>query len=151
MNDKTFVVLMAEDDEHDIIATKRAWKASRVVNPLHIVNNGEECLDYLMRRGAYADPASSPCPGILLLDLNMPRMDGLETLQHIRNNEQFRSLPVVMLTTSQAEEDRVRSYELGANAYIVKPIGFENFSESIRTISLFWKLVELPGDQHEKN
>jgi CheY-like chemotaxis protein len=150
VNDKTFVVLMAEDDEHDIVATKRAWKASQMANPLYIVNNGEECLDYLYRRGTYADPASSPRPGILLLDLNMPRMDGLETLQHIRSNELFRSLPVIILTTSKAEEDRVQSYELGANAYIVKPIGFDNFSEAIRTINLFWKLVELPGGQHEK-
>jgi len=141
---------MAEDDEHDIVATKRAWKASQMANPLHIVNNGEECLDYLERRGAYSDPASSPRPGILLLDLNMPRMDGLETLQHIRASGQFASLPVIMLTTSRAEEDRVRSYALGANAYIVKPIGFENFSEAIRTINLFWKLVELPGGDHEK-
>ncbi len=151
MNDKTFVVLMAENDEHDIIATKRAWKANRMANPLHIVNNGEECLDYLERRGAYADPVSSPRPGILLLDLNMPRMDGLEALQHIRNSGQFHSLPVVILTTSKAEEDRVRSYELGANAYIVKPIGFDNFSEAIRTINLFWNLVELPGGPHEKD
>lgn len=150
MNDKTFVVLMAEDDEHDIIATKRAWKANQMANPLHIVNNGEECLDYLNRRGAYSNPASSPRPGILLLDLNMPRMDGLETLQLIRKSEKHRSLPVIMLTTSRAEEDRVRSYELGANAYIVKPIGFDNFSEAVRTINLFWKLVELPGGQHEK-
>lgn len=150
MNDKTFVVLMAEDDEHDIIATKRAWKASQMANPLHIVNNGEECLDYLERRGVYSDPASSPRPGILLLDLNMPRMDGLETLQHIRKSELFHSLPVIILTTSKAEEDRVRSYELGASAYIVKPIGFDNFSEAIRTINLFWKLVELPGGPHEK-
>lgn len=149
MNDKTFVVLMAEDDEHDIIATRRAWKAGQMANPLHIVNNGEECIDYLERRGAYSDPASSPRPGILLLDLNMPRMDGLETLQYIRNSERFASLPVVMLTTSRAEEDRVKSYALGANAYIVKPIGFDNFAEAIRTINLFWKLVELPGGHHE--
>lgn len=149
MNDKTFVVLMAEDDEHDIIATKRAWKLGQMANPLHIVNNGEECLDYLERRGDYSDPASSPRPGILLLDINMPRMDGLETLQRIRANEQLRSLPVVMLTTSKAEEDRMRSYALGANAYIVKPIGFDNFAEAIRTINLFWKLVALPGGAHE--
>jgi len=149
VNDKTFVVLMAEDDEHDIIATKRAWKLGQMANPLHIVNNGEECLDYLERRGVYSDPASSPRPGILLLDINMPRMDGLETLQRIRANEQLRSLPVVMLTTSKAEEDRMRSYALGANAYIVKPIGFDNFAEAIRTINLFWKLVALPGGAHE--
>lgn len=149
MHEKTFVVLMAEDDEHDIIATKRAWKAGQMANPLHIVSNGEECLEYLERRGAYSDPSSSPRPGILLLDINMPRMDGLETLQRIRANEQLRSLPVVMLTTSKAEEDRMRSYELGANAYIVKPIGFDNFAEAIRTINLFWKLVALPGVTHE--
>lgn len=149
MHEKTFVVLMAEDDEHDIIATKRAWKTGQMANPLHIVSNGEECLEYLERRGAYSDPASSPRPGILLLDINMPRMDGLETLQRIRANEQLRSLPVVMLTTSKAEEDRMRSYELGANAYIVKPIGFDNFAEAIRTINLFWKLVALPGGTHE--
>jgi len=145
MNENDFVVLMAEDDEHDVIATKRAWKANRMANPLHIVSDGEECLDYLFRRGAYGDPASSPTPGILLLDINMPKMDGLETLKAIRDSQEFRQLPVIMLTTSQAEEDRLKSYALGANAYIVKPIGFENFSEAIQTINLFWKLVELPG------
>lgn len=145
MSEKDFVVLMAEDDEHDVMATKRAWKANRMANQLHIVNDGEECLDYLYRRGAYSDPASSPPPGILLLDLNMPKMDGLETLKAIRESDEFKQLPVIMLTTSQAEEDRVKSYALGANAYIVKPVGFDNFSEAIRTINLFWKLVELPG------
>lgn len=145
MNDKDFVVLMAEDDEHDIIATKRAWKANRMANPLYIVNDGEECLDYLYRRGSYSDPVTSPPPGILLLDINMPKMDGLETLKAIRESREFRHLPVIMLTTSQAEEDRIKSYAFGANAYIVKPIGFDNFSEAIRTINQFWKLVELPG------
>ncbi|HXE95144.1 MAG TPA: response regulator [Dongiaceae bacterium] len=145
MNERDFVVLMAEDDEHDVMATKRAWKSNKMANPLYIVNDGEECLDYLHRRGTYSDPASSPSPGILLLDINMPRMDGLETLKAIRDSQEFSSLPVIMLTTSRAEEDRLRSYALGANAYIVKPVGFDNFSEAIRTINLFWKLVELPG------
>ncbi len=145
MNEKDFVVLMAEDDEHDVIATRRAWKTNKMANPLYIVKDGEECLDYLYRRGAYGDPVSSPSPGILLLDINMPKMDGLETLKAIRDSREFRQLPVIMLTTSQAEEDRIKSYSLGANAYIVKPIGFDNFSEAIRTINLFWKLVELPG------
>jgi CheY-like chemotaxis protein len=146
MNGKDFIVLMAEDDEHDIMATRRAWKANNMANPLYIVNDGEACLDYLHRRGAYADPVSAPSPGILLLDINMPKMDGLETLMAVRESQQFRHLPVIMLTTSQAEEDRLKSYAFGANAYIVKPIGFENFSEAIRTINLFWKLVELPGE-----
>jgi CheY-like chemotaxis protein len=147
MKEKTFVILMAEDDEHDIVATKRAWKANNMSNPLHIVNDGEECLDYLFRRGRYAAPELSPRPGMLLLDINMPRMDGLTVLRHIRESEEFHSIPVIMLTTSKAEEDRVKSYDLGANAYIVKPVGFENFSEAIRTIQHFWQLAELPGGE----
>lgn len=145
MNDKELVVLMAEDDEHDVMATRRAWKTNRMLNRLCIVNDGEECLDFLFRRGTYSDPASAPTPGIVLLDINMPRMDGLETLKAIRGCAEFKLLPVIMLTTSKGEEDRARSYAYGANAYIVKPVGFENFSEAIRAINMFWKLVKLPG------
>ena len=144
MSKEPFVVLLAEDDEHDIVAIKRAWKKHHVVNPLYIVNNGEECLDYLHRRGKYNEPGTAPQPGILLLDIKMPKMDGLAVLKHIREDKEFRRLPVIILTTSKAEEDRVRSYDLGVNAYIVKPVGFENFSEAVRTISLFWQLVDLP-------
>lgn len=146
MGKEPFAVLMAEDDEHDIVATKRAWKKHHIANPLYIVKNGEECLDFLRRKGRYEQPDSAPRPGILLLDINMPRMDGLTVLKRIREdeNEKLRRLPVVILTTSKAEQDRVRGYELGANAYIVKPVGFENFSEAVKTISLFWQLVELP-------
>ena len=144
MSQKSFVVLMAEDNEHDILATKRAWKKHHIKNPLYIVNDGEECLDYLYRRGKYSEPESAPRPGILLLDLNMPKMNGLTVLKHIRENEELRFLPVVILTTSKAEEERLRSYALGANAYIVKPVGFENFAQTVSTINLFWELVELP-------
>jgi CheY-like chemotaxis protein len=145
MGKEPFAVLMAEDDEHDIVATKRAWKKHHIANPLYIVNNGEECLDFLHRRGKYVDPASAPHPGILLLDIKMPKMDGLSVLKNIREDEELHRLPVVILTTSKAEEDRFRGYELGANAYIVKPVGFENFSDAVKTISLFWQLVELPS------
>ena len=144
MDKKAFVVLMAENDENDIIATKRAWKKHHIPNPLYIVNDGEECLDFLHRRGKYSDPSTAPRPGILLLDIKMPKMDGLTVLKHIREDEELRRLPVIILTVSQAEEDRLNSYDLGANAYMVKPVGFENFSEAVRTISLFWELVELP-------
>jgi CheY-like chemotaxis protein len=144
MGKEPFVVLMAEDNEHDIVATKRAWKKHNIANPLFIVNDGEECLDYLYQRGDYAEPGSAPHPGILLLDINMPKMDGLDVLKNIRADEKLYRLPVVILTTSKAEEDRIRSYDLGANAYIVKPVGFENFSFAVKTISLFWQLVELP-------
>jgi two-component system response regulator len=146
MGKEPFAVLMAEDDEHDIVATKRAWKKHHIANPLYIVKNGEECLDFLQRKGRYEEPDLAPRPGILLLDINMPRMDGLTVLKRIREdeNEKLRRLPVVILTTSKAEQDRIRGYELGANAYIVKPVGFENFSDAVKTISLFWQLVELP-------
>ena len=151
MPQEPFVVLMAEDDEHDILATRRAWKKHHISNPLYIVNDGEECLDFLHRRGKYSEPGTAPRPGILLLDIRMPKMDGLAVLKHIRQDEQLRRLPVVILTTSRAEEDRLRSYDLGANAYIVKPVGFNNFSDAVRTINLFWQLVDLPqrGDEHK--
>jgi CheY-like chemotaxis protein len=149
MGKEGFVVLMAEDNEHDIVATKRAWKKHHVANPLYIVKDGEECLDYLHRRGKYSKPDTAPRPGVLLLDIKMPKMDGLSVLKHIRNDGKLRRLPVIILTTSKAEEDRLRSYDLGANAYIVKPVGFENFSDAVRTISLFWQLVDLPGENRE--
>jgi len=139
-----FVILMAEDDEHDILATRRAWKSHHIANPLYIVSNGEECLDFLKQRGAYSEPGAAPRPGLLLLDLKMPKMDGLSVLKHIREDKELFRLPVVILTASKAEEDRLRSYDLGVNAYIVKPVGFDRFSTAVRTINLFWQLVELP-------
>ena len=145
MDKNRFVVLMAEDDEHDIIATKRAWKKNNIVNPLYIVRDGEECLDYLYQRGKYSESGSAPRPGILLLDINMPKLDGFAVLEQIRESEQLSRLPVVILTSSKDEEDRLRSYDLGANAFIVKPVGFDNFCRAVNTINIFWELVELPG------
>jgi CheY-like chemotaxis protein len=145
MKKGSFAVLLAEDNEHDIVATKRAWKKHHVANPLYIVKDGEECLDFLHQRGKYSEPETPPRPGILLLDINMPKMDGLAVLKHIREDRKLRHLPVVILTSSKDEEDRLKSYNLGVNAYIVKPVGFNNFSEAVRTINLFWELVDLPG------
>ena len=144
MADKPFVVLLAEDSEHDVISTKRAWKRYSIRNPLRIVRDGEECLDYLYRRGKYSGPGLAPSPGLLLLDLKMPRMGGLEVLEHIRSDPRLRRLPIVILTTSREEEDRLESYDLGVNAYIVKPVDFEGFSQAIQDINVFWELVELP-------
>ncbi len=124
-----FVVLVAEDDEHDIVAIRRAWRTLGLRNPLVIVHDGEACLDYL-------------------LDLHMPRLDGLGTLKAIRENAITARLSVVVLTTSKAEEDRLRSYDLGANAYIVKPVGFENFTAAVQTIHQFWNLAERPEGPH---
>ncbi len=144
MSKNPFVVLLAEDSEHDIVAIKRAWKKNHITNPLHVVRDGEECLDYIYRRGSYAEAGAAPRPGILLLDIKMPKMDGLAVLDHIRNDKAISSLPVIMLTTSKAEQDRLVSYEKGATAYITKPVGFEALSRAIVTINLFWQLVELP-------
>jgi len=140
----SFVVLMAEDNKHAIVAAKRAWKVNNIVNPLHIVKDGEECLDYLHRRGKYSEPGAAPRPGILLLDLKMPKIDGLTVLKHIREDEDLHHLPVIILTTSKLEEDRVKSYDLGVNAYIKKPVGFDNLSNAVKAINLFWEMVELP-------
>jgi two-component system response regulator len=145
MMKEPFVVLLAEDDEHDIVATKRAWKKHHIANPLYVVTDGEECMDFLYRRGKYSNPDTAPRPGILLLDIKMPKMDGLAVLKLIREDRNLRRMPVIILTTSKAEEDRLRSYDLYVNAYIVKPVGFQNFSYAVRTINLFWQLVELPG------
>ena len=144
MSGKPFIILMAEDNEHDIVATRRAWQKNNISNPLHIVRDGEECLDYLYKRGKYSEPGAAPRPGILLLDIKMPKMDGLAVLKHIREDQALCRLPVVMLTTSKMEQDRIKSYELGANAYVMKPVGFQNFAEAVQTINMFWKLVELP-------
>lgn len=150
MESKPFVVLMAEDSEDDIIATKRAWKKNRIHNPLYIVNDGEECMDFLLQRGKYAEPDSAPRPGILLLDIKMPKMDGLAVLKQIREDKTLNHLPVIILTTSKAEEDKVESYKLGVNAYIQKPVGFKNFSDAIGAINIFWELVELPNLNNER-
>ncbi|MEC4677210.1 MAG: response regulator [Nitrospirota bacterium] len=144
MGKTSFIALMAEDNKHDIIATRRAWQENKIANTLYVVNDGEECLDYLYQRGKYSDPKSAPKPGILLLDINMPKMNGHEVLDQIRGEPKFCNLPVIILTTSKTEEDRVRSYDLGATAYIKKPVGFENLSHAVKTINLFWEMVELP-------
>lgn len=144
MNKSNFLVLMAEDNKHDIIATKRAWKENNISNPLYIVNDGEECLDYLYQRGKYSKPGSASRPGILLLDIKMPKMDGLDVLKHIKESKDFSNLPVVILTTSKCEEDRMRGYDLGVNAYIQKPVGFEGLKSALKIINLFWEIVEIP-------
>jgi CheY-like chemotaxis protein len=144
MSKTPYVVLMAEDNKHDVVAARRAWKQHHIKNPLHVVKDGEECLDYLYRRGQYSEPGSAPRAGILLLDVNMPKMNGLAVLQQIRSDDNLRRLPVVVLTTSDLEEDRLRSYDLGANAFIRKPVGFDNFSNAMKMTNLFWELTELP-------
>lgn len=145
---KPITILMADDDEEDLLLAQRALEACRLANDLHCVRNGEELLDYLYRRGDYAELATSPRPGLILLDLNMPRKDGREALQEIKADPELRYIPIVILTTSKAEEDIYRTYDLGANSYITKPVTFNSLVEVMRSIGRYWfEIVDLPSNQ----
>jgi CheY-like chemotaxis protein len=139
------VILLADDDADDRLLTKRALEASRVLNELRFVEDGEELMDYLMQRGQYADQGAAPRPGLILLDLNMPRKDGREALAEIKRHPELHRIPVVVMTTSKAEEDVFRSYDLGANSYITKPVTFERLVDLMKTLGTYWiEFVELP-------
>jgi CheY-like chemotaxis protein len=136
-------VLLVEDDPGDVLMTREAFEQYRINNTLHVVGDGEQALHFLRRTGDYPD---APRPGLILLDLNLPRRNGLEVLADLKADSDLLSIPVVVLTTSQAEEDILRSYSLHANAYISKPVDFERFTEVVRQIDdFFLTLVKLPG------
>jgi CheY-like chemotaxis protein len=139
-------ILMADDDVDDRMLTREALEESRVRNNLYFVEDGEELLDYLNRRGKFADAEQAPRPGLILLDLNMPKKDGREALREIKADPDLRRIPVVIMTTSKAEEDIYRSYDLGANSFITKPVTFERLVELMRTLGQYWiEFVELPS------
>ena len=124
---------------------REALAESRLANQMHIVNDGEELMDYLHHRGLYANKSSAPRPNLILLDLNMPKKDGREALREIKADPLLRKIPVVILTTSKAEEDVYSSYDLGANSFIIKPMTFTSLVEVMRTIGKYWfEIVELP-------
>lgn len=138
-------ILLADDDPDDCLFAQEALAENRLANDLHIVGDGEELMDYLYHRGDYADPEKSPRPGLILLDLNMPKKDGWEVLQEIKGNPNLRQIPVVILTTSKAETDIFQSYDLGANSYITKPVTFEGLVEVMKTLGQYWfEIVDLP-------
>jgi CheY-like chemotaxis protein len=140
-------ILLADDDEDDRLMTRQALRDARLTNPLRTVNDGVELMAYLRREGQYADPAESPRPGMILLDLNMPRMDGREALAAIKEDPELRSIPVVVLTTSKAEEDVLRTYDLGVNSFITKPVTFLGLVEVMKVFSRYWlEIVDLPED-----
>ena len=141
-------ILMADDDADDRQMTREAFDEARLVNDMRFVENGAELLDYLHRRDKYADPAVSPRPGLILLDLNMPKVDGREALARLKAHPEFRRIRVVVLTTSKAEEDVLRSYDLSAASYITKPVTFEALVDVIRTLGKYWlEIVELPDHE----
>ncbi len=143
-------ILMADDDADDRQLTREALEDARLINDMRFVENGEELLDYLRRQGKYTDPADAPRPGLILLDLNMPRKDGRTVLKEIKQDPALRSIPVVVLTTSKSDEDVYRSYDLGVNSYIVKPVTFEALVDILQTLEKYWfEIVELPPEHGE--
>jgi CheY-like chemotaxis protein len=138
--------LLADDDEEDLLMTQDALQHSRLGNDLRFATDGEDLMDYLLRRGRYVDPADSPTPGMILLDLNMPKKDGREALSEIKSNPDLRKIPVIVLTTSRAEEDVFRTYDLGVSSFITKPVTFAGLVEAMKVLSEYWfEIVELPG------
>ncbi len=145
MEREPICILLADDDPDDRMLTERALKRNRLANSIKIVEDGEQLMDYLHRRGAYADPEKSPRPGLILLDLNMPRKDGREALEEIKSDPSLRRIPVVILTTSEAEQDILRSYDLGVNAFVTKPVTFDGLANAIMRLGEFWfEIVKLP-------
>lgn len=141
-------ILIADDDDEDILLARDALAEARLANDIRVVGDGQELLDYLRRAGRFADPATSPRPGLILLDLNMPRKDGRAALREIKGDASLRQIPVVILTTSQADEDIVASYDLGVNSYIRKPVSFAGLVAVMQSLKRYWfEIVELPyGD-----
>ena len=140
-------ILLADDDPDDRQLTREAFEEAKLANDLRFVEDGEELLDYLQRRGKYSNPESAPWPSIILLDLNMPRMDGREALRAIRADPRLRGIRVVVMTTSKAEEDVIRSYDLGVNSFITKPVTFLGLVEVMKVFSRYWmEIVDLPGE-----
>ncbi len=141
---KPITILMADDDADDRLMTKEAFEESQLRNELRFVENGAELLDYLYHRNKFSDPESSPRPSIILLDLNMPKKDGREALAEIKGDPELSTIRVIVLTTSKAEEDIYRTYNLGAASYITKPVTFESLVDVIRTLGKYWlEIVEL--------
>jgi CheY-like chemotaxis protein len=145
---KMITILLADDDPDDRQLTRDAFAENRLVNMLHTVEDGEELMEYLRRQGRYADQKNSPLPGLILLDLNMPRKDGREALKEIKADPELRRIPIVVLTTSKAEEDILRTYDLGVNSYVTKPVTFKSLVELIKVLGRYWfEVVELPPEE----
>lgn len=142
---QSITILMADDDADDRLMTQEALNEAKLSNDLYFVEDGEELMDYLYHRGKYEDPHSSPRPGLILLDLNMPRKDGREALKEIKADQELKRVPVVVLTTSKAEEDIFRAYDLGVNSFISKPLTFEDLVNVMKSLAQYWfRIVKLP-------
>jgi two-component system, response regulator len=137
-------ILLVEDNPSDVGLTKRAFEKNRIQNQLVVAADGQEALDYLFGAGAYIGRDTSEMPAVILLDLKLPKVDGLEALRRIRGHELTKRLPVVILTSSREDQDVAMSYDLGANSYIRKPVDFQQFAEAVRTLNLYWVVLNEP-------
>jgi CheY-like chemotaxis protein len=144
-NKTSSIILIADDDADDRLLIKEAFEESEWKNPLHFVQDGVELLDYLFRRDKFSDLAGEPLPDLILLDLNMPRKNGIEALEEIKSEERLKSIPIIVFTTSKAEEDILRSYNLGVNSFITKPVSFDLLVELTKSLAKYWfEIVKLP-------
>jgi CheY-like chemotaxis protein len=142
-------ILLVEDNLDDAKLTLRAFKRNNMLNPIVVARDGVEALDILFARGAYAERAGTPLPAVVILDLKLPKLDGLGVLKAIRGDERTRLIPVVILTSSKEEQDLVQSYSLGANGYVRKPVDFAEFLEAVRVLGVFWLMMnELPPERN---
>ncbi len=138
-------ILLVEDNPTDVELTLRALKKNNLSNKVHVVTDGAEALDYLFATGDYKEREINKRPKVVLLDLKLPKVDGLEVLKKLKSDERTKNIPVVVLTSSKEEQDRIESYKLGVNSYIVKPVDFEQFTKSVQGLGLYWLLLnELP-------
>lgn len=146
---KPITILIADDDADDRMMIRDALQESRLANDLHEVEDGEQLLDYLYHRGDFTEMEPNPRPGLILLDLNMPRKDGRTALAEIKSDPRLRQIPVVVLTTSKAEEDIYRTYDLGVSSFITKPVSFEGLVDTMKALRRYWfEIVELPMQDH---
>ena len=144
-NKRSIIILIADDDAEDRMLLKEAMEENRLKNAVQFVENGEELMDYLHHKGKYTDKVKYPAPGLILLDLNMPKKDGREALKEIKEDPHLRLLPVVVLTTSKAEVDVLRTYDLGVSSFITKPVTFGSLVDMMKTLTDYWfEIAELP-------
>lgn len=144
MDQMNKTILLVEDNPDDVKLTLRAFKRNNMLNPIIVARDGVEALDFLLARGAYAERASKSLPTLIILDLKLPRLDGLGVLKAIRADEQTRLIPVVVMTSSKEEQDLIQSYSLGANSYVRKPVNFAEFLEAVRVLGIYWMMTNQP-------